>query len=439
MERIEKSIGHKVRNPIVQTLSKHLRVEAEIFKARSDFYSSNWAILALVNASEETDILESNIGELEKEAKEITRGEYTITTELVIKFALCERILKLKGRKNKHITKSMKILLEKSKDRNWFNSQETASMLLFLLNDCGFSSELDEVHKWLRSKNEQFIQNRNYPNVIDSSLGLLSYKNEIELRFEELAQNIEHQSIERISKVLIIIMRSGRNEYLNNLITILEEKLKDKFKNWIFPDLEMTLFEGISLINSNIPKQEIDRILGNLRSNNIEWANLIDITENGILLKNVDLIEFPYLNSKEDALSMLALLEVERDTVYQLNKEEFELANNAIREHKEGYTGIKKIQLQYLFYSSLILIFLFFVMSTYSLDILPDLIELIEKPSLYSLGKTLGYYAIFVILAIYYYRIGVKIIHNSEIGKTDLILLFPGIGSLYSWIGGRTK
>jgi len=439
MERIETSIGHRVRNPIVQTLSKHLRVETEIFKAKNDFYSSNWGILALVNANEEIDILESSIDELEKEAKEIIKEEYTITTELVIKFALCEKILKLKGRKNQYMTKSIKILLERSRDRNWLNSQETVSMLLFLLNDCGFSSELDEAYKWLRNKNEQFIQSRNYPNAIDSSLGLLSYKNEIELQFEELVRNIEHQSIERTSKLLMIVMKSGKNEYQNNLITILENKLKNKFKNWIFPDLEMTLFEGVSLMKSNIPKQEIDGILDNLRKDSIEWANSIDITENGILLKNVDLREFPYLNSKEDALSMLALLEAERDTVYQLNKEEYELANNALREHKEGYTGIKKNQLQYLFDFSLILIFLFFLVSTYSLDILPDPIELIESPSVYPLVKAFGYYSILVILAIYYYRVGVKIIHHGEIGKKDLVLLFPGIGFLYSWIGGRIK
>ncbi|KYK34932.1 MAG: hypothetical protein AYK18_13565 [Theionarchaea archaeon DG-70] len=439
MERIETSIGHRVRNPIVQTLSKHLRVETEIFKAKNDFYSSNWGILALVNANEEIDILESSIDELEKEAKEIIKEEYTITTELVIKFALCEKILKLKGRKNQYMTKSIKILLERSRDRNWLNSQETVSMLLFLLNDCGFSSELDEAYKWLRNKNEQFIQSRNYPNAIDSSLGLLSYKNEIELPFEELVRNIEHQSIERTSKLLMIVMKSGKNEYQNNLITILENKLKNKFKNWIFPDLEMTLFEGVSLMKSNIPKQEIDGILDNLRKDSIEWANSIDITENGILLKNVDLREFPYLNSKEDALSMLALLEAERDTVYQLNKEEYELANNALREHKEGYTGIKKNQLQYLFDFSLILIFLFFLVSTYSLDILPDPIELIESPSVYPLVKAFGYYSILVILAIYYYRVGVKIIHHGEIGKKDLVLLFPGIGFLYSWIGGRIK
>lgn len=436
MEKIKRSLAHRAKNPIVKTLSKHLMVEAVIFRIKNDFYSSNWAMAALVDANVEIDITKNDINELEKEAKEIIDGKYNITSELVVKFALCERIMKLTKKRNQYITESMKTLLDKSRTMNWLNSQETTSMLLFLLEDCGFDSELDEAYEWLLAKNRKFIHDRNYPNAVDSSLGLLSYKGKIELPFDEIVRNMMNESIERISKLLLCIVRSDNKEYLNDLIMILEDKLENKFKNWIFPSMETNLFEILCLVYSNIPKQNMCSILDNLRKDSKNWASFIDITNEGILLKKVDSGNLSYFNPKEDALSLLALLKAKRDTIYQLSEEEYEMANTALREHRGGYTGIKKSQLQYLFVFSLCLISLFFIISIYSLGILSDLNELLENPSFYFLVKKFRYYVIFIILAVYYCRIGLRIIHCGEISRKDIILLLPFVDKFYSMIGG---
>jgi len=38
---------------------------------------------------------------------------------------------------------------------------------------------------------------------------------------------------------------------------------------------------------------------------------------------------------------------------------------------------------------------------------------------------------------VFYYRIGDYLISNGEITKKELILLFPGVGAIYSWIRGE--
>lgn len=310
-------IGYKANNPIFQILLKHLSIEAEIFKVKNDIYSLSWILFALMETNKEKkSIVKFIISSLEAESKKIIEGDFDLTTELLIKFALGERILKFKDKKNHKITKAMKILLEESKNKKWLNSQETTSMLLFLLSkDDRFNSELNAAYKWLYSKYNQFIDAKNYANVIDSSLGLISHKNEqIKFPFKEVIRELKHQSIERISKFLIYLIYSGKKEYLTDTISLLEHKINDKFEKWIFPNLEMALFEGISLANSNLSKNDIKTILMNLQKDNEEWAKSISISDNGLTLTDIKEIKrIPAFNVKEDALSLLALSASERE------------------------------------------------------------------------------------------------------------------------------
>jgi len=439
---INPELGCKVENPIIQILIKHLKIEAKIFEAKKDIYSLNWALLALTNVGEENDkTIKSSITSLEDEANKIINGkEFDLTAELSIKFALGTKILALKKKKNSLIVESMKIILKKLEEKKWFKSQETTSMILFLLSDDNrFSLELDTAYKWLYAEHNQFVENKNYQNMIDSSLALLSYnKDQIKVPFKEMIGELEQQSIERISKFLICVTDNGKKEYLREVIPLLEHKINNKFENWIFPNIEMSLFEGINLANANLPEEEIKVIMDNFRKNHVGWTKFIDVTENGLLLKNVcGIRKIPAFNVKEDALSLMSLLKAGRKTVYQLNEKEHELATESIREHKEGYVGIKKKQINCLFYFSLFLMASIFLFSTYSIGILPNLIfELLKAPSIYSLVKVSGYWVIFGLLMIYFYRIGNNLISKGEINKKELILLFPVVKETYSWIKG---
>jgi len=435
-------LGCKAENPIVQILVKHLKVEAEIFEAKNDIYSLNWATLALINVNKEDDeIIKSGIISLENEANKIIYGkEFGLTSELIIKFALGIKILALRREENLQIIESMKILIKQLEEKNWFNSQETVSMLLFLLSDVdNFNSELNKASEWLDNRCKEFIKDRNYQNAIDASFGLSFCKNQIKLPSEEIIKILDAQSIERISKFLIYLHRNQETEYLKDVISLLENKLNDKFEDWVFPNLEMSLFEGINLANSNLPKEDILAIMDNFRKNDVKWAKFIDIGGNGLLLKNIHgITKIPAFNVKEDALSLLAILETERKTIYQLNEEEYESASKAIREHKDGYIGIKRKHINYFFHFSLILMVSLFLFSTYSIGILSNLIsELLKTPSIYFLAKSFGFCVIFVVLMVFYYRIGDYLISNGEITKKELILLFPGVGAIYSWIRGE--
>jgi hypothetical protein len=443
-------LGCKVENPIIQILVKHLAVEAEIFKAKNDIYSLNWAILALIGVDKEKDsILEEGIRALEKESEKIIGEVFDLTTELIIKFALGVRILKSKNRGNSLITKAMKILLKKSKDKNWFNSQETVSMLLFLLTDENeFKSELNEACNWLHNKYNHFIGGKNYQNAIDSSFGL-SFCRNVGLPSEEIIKIVDTQSIERISKFLISLCRNQENEYLEDVVSLLENRLNTKFSNWIFPNLEMSLFEGINLANTNLPKEDIKAIIDNFHKNKVEWAKFIDVSENGLLLKNISEIgKMPAFNVKEDALSLLALLEADRKKVYQLNEEGYKSMSKAIRERKEGYTGIKKSNFNYLFYFSLILMAASFILALafYALNGLQSIMSLYQiefslSPKniaiLLKSGSSAFLLVSFALFVVFYYRIFHRLLLEGEItSKKELILLFPGIKEVYSMIKG---
>lgn len=454
VKRTDGLLGCRVENPTIQILSNHLNVEAEIFKVKNDIYSLNWAIFALLGADKENEYsLKESIKALENESEKIIRGEFDLTTELIVKFALGVRILQSKNLENSKITKAMKNLLEKSKDKNWFNSQETVSMLLFLLADENkFKLELNDACNWLHNKCTHFIKEKNYPNAIDSSFGLLFCKN-IRLPSEEIIKILDTQSIERISKFLIYLYRNQETEYLEDVVSLLENKLNNKFADWIFPNLEMSLFEGINLANTNLPKEDIKAIMDNFHKNKVEWAKFIDVSENGLLLKKISKIgKMPAFNVKEDALSLLALLEADRKKVYQLNEEEYKSMSKAIRERKEGYTGIKESNFNYLFYFSLILMAASFILALafYALNGLQSIMSLYQiefslSPKniavLLKSGSSAILLAIFALFVVFYYRIFHRLLLEGEItSKKELILLFPGIKEVYSMIkGGKTN
>ena len=234
---------------------------------------------------------------------------------------------------------------------------------------------------------------------------------------------------------------------MRDVIPLLERKLNDKFEDWVFPNLEMCLFEGISLINSDIKKEDVQVILDNLRENNEEWANSVNIGDTGLTLRNIGgITKIPFLNVKEDVLSLLILLEAGRKTIYQLNEKEYELTNKAIRGHKDGYTGIKENNFECFFYFSLALITISFIFAFYALKGFQSIMELSQLELSWSLkniaillkssGSTI-LLVIFVLFIVFYYRIFYRLRLEGEIkSKKELLLLFPIIKELHSLIKG---
>jgi len=264
---------------------------------------------------------------------------------------------------------------------------------------------------------------------------------------------VDTQSIERISKFLIYLCRNQENEYLEDVVSLLENRLNNKFSNWISPNLEMSLFEGINLANTNLPKEDIKAIVDNFHKNKVEWAKFIDVSENGLLLKNIrEIAKMPAFNVKEDALSLLALLEADRKKVYQLNEEEYKSMSKAIRERKEGYTGIKESNFKYLFYFSLTLMAMSFILALafYALNGFQSIMSLSQiefslSPKnigiLLKSGSSAILLVIFALFVVFYYRIFHRLLIEGKItSKKELILLFPGIKEVYSKIkGGNTN
>ncbi|MCX6822257.1 MAG: hypothetical protein NTW30_05785 [Candidatus Aenigmarchaeota archaeon] len=433
-------LGYKVENPFIQVLLRHLTVEAEIFRTKKDLYSLNWVLLGLSDANKEIkDLFQYSIKSLEEESEKINNDDYELTTQLVIKFALAERILKNLGKQNAKITRAMNFLIKKAEDKNWFHSQETISLLLFLLGN-NYSNELQKAYDWLHSKYNQFKDSRNYPNLIDSALGLMSYnQNNVSFPVEEILDQIEQQSIERIAKFLILLkLEKEDNDTLRYTISILEGRLNNKFEKWIFPNLEMVLFEGINIMNSNLTTDNQKEIISNLQKNKVEWAKSLEITDKGLLLTNLEATkQIPNFNVKEDSIALLALSMAGRKSIYQLDEGEYETASKAIKQSKQGYTGIKEKHVKYYFYFSCLLLALFIFVTAYSIGLIPGLIfDLVEEFSVIILIKSVGYGVIFFYLMIFYYRIGDKLISKGEINKSDILASIFGFDRLISLIRG---
>jgi hypothetical protein len=122
--------------------------------------------------------------------------------------------------------------------------------------------------------------------------------------------------------------------------------------------------------------------------------------------------------------------------------------SKAIRERKEGYTGIKESNFNYLFYFSLILMAASFILALafYALNGLQSIMSLYQiefslSPKNIAVLLKSGSSAIllvsFALFVVFYYRIFHRLLLEGEItSKKELILLFPGIKEVYSMIKG---
>jgi len=443
-----KDFGYEIESPVIRALIEHLKVELQIFKSRNDAYGIGWALLPLIR-TDEKNVADINLISrlLKNEADELIKSEnLALTTELVTKFALGIKVLTLERKRvPQSIVKFMKTLLKESERRDWLKSPELVAMLLFTLSQISdFHSELSHASVWLYKKFSRFKRN-NYLNMIDAAFGLLSSEEEhrIELPSEEILRVINIQSIEKISKFLFYLARRQDIEHLKETVAILERRANEKFRRWLLPEVELSLFECMSLINSNLPEENVKAILENLRKNDVEWAKSIDIDDDRIVITNTHRFNnVPNFNVKEDALCVLALLEANRKNVFQLNKEEYELASKAILEHKEGYIGIKESNFKWLFGFSFGLVLISSVFAFYSPEILQNIIsdlvylELSLSPRnigiLFKSGVHGLILVIYATLLLFYFRVFKRLVSKGEIKNyKEVLLLYPFVGWLY--------
>ncbi len=142
-------------------------------------------------------------------------------------------------------------------------------------------------------------------------------------------------TIDRLAKALWFYSELGEQAPLHardELIRLLEDKIREKFHRWILPELELALFQGINLINSNLPREELMGILEDLRASNVGWASQVEPKGDRLVLAKLPSISnVPGFDAAEDALSYMALNAAGRSQVYQLNGEEYEMAAKSIR------------------------------------------------------------------------------------------------------------
>ena len=353
-------MGCRVINPIVQTLLDHLSVEARIAEAKGDLYKLVWAIMPFVIFEDSPKRDVSNLAKsLDRKAQELADGQ-DFTGENLLALALSVKVLRLAGHGiHSDVVKLLDTLLRQAEERRtWWKAPEAAGLMAFALVDVpGYRQHLTKLKTTLVNMERLASERHLHPQLIDTQFGL-AFLQPGELNtsvFELILGNLETQSLEKIGKFCIVLHKTEQHDYLRKAVLTLENKVRERFQQWVFPNLELTLFEGINLINSNLPVPIVKGILEGLRAHTGSWAANLDVEENAIVITNIDSIaRKPSFNPAEDALALMALRYGNRWHYYQLNSEEYERARQGIKalEGKEEYQLVQSCWLKRLMWLS---------------------------------------------------------------------------------------
>jgi hypothetical protein len=151
--------GMQQRNPLLVSLIRHLEVQSEIYQANDDLHNLGWAILGLIHSNSK---IENEL--LKGASKSLTKKiGHSLTSEVVIKFALWIRILKDRNKRlPRGMLRNLSYLFEELKNRNWMESTGTGSLLYFLLHDVDeFKEYTKTLSSWLDKKHKEYLNTRN--------------------------------------------------------------------------------------------------------------------------------------------------------------------------------------------------------------------------------------------------------------------------------------
>lgn len=322
LESLERKQAEK--SIITNYVERSLKIERKIARKREDLDNYCWSLLPYLFVDEKNsfeidrEFLKKGIKNCFSEI--LDKQNYALENFLSI--FLCYRI-------SQHVevgveVNKMKGVVEILKEHNWLRSPEFAGTVLFLLRDTGILKDSrGDVESYLQSKLEEGKNHRDLALLVDSLFGLEGEKHEIP---DEYLEDIDRLSTEKLSKLILIM--EGKEQGNTELETCLKRKIRERKMEFLSPESQIEIFEGIKIANSKLSTGRIKEILKNT-SENLKIDNSGAVTLNLSKTKN-----FPLLDVKSDALSYLALNRSQSDNQYTYTPEEHSRVKETIEEYQ---------------------------------------------------------------------------------------------------------
>jgi len=372
MEKENELMYSEMKNPIFQALEDQLRLEFEWAYADKNLYSISWIALYLKDLSnEDFKKIETLLNMYLKRIEETKLNSF-LTTEFILGLCFATKVIyNRKRRISAKLLRSLSLLLNEAKKRDWLNNHEFASLVLASLSGINeFDELLQAATSWVMGKYQDFIKNQNYEGAIDCLYGLRFRQKDLQLSLDdlhELMKQIDKISDETLAK-LCILLKEESKEFAVIFMVELERRLEDEFRNSLMPSLERGLREITSLLNSGYPSVAIKSIIEAKRKEGYSWAKDITVEDNSITIKRIPkLNELSKIDPKTHALAFKALDLHNRSYFVKLTKEEFQKLENTFRTTKKGYVGVRKREYQ-------IILLIAGITSFFTLIFLPDIL-----------------------------------------------------------------
>jgi len=372
MEKENELMYSEMKNPIFQALEDQLRLEFEWAYADKNLYSISWIALYLKDLSnEDFKKIETLLNMYLKRIEETKLNSF-LTTEFILGLCFATKVIyNRKRRISAKLLRSLSLLLNEAKKRDWLNNHEFASLVLASLSGINeFDELLQAATSWVMGKYQDFIKNQNYEGAIDCLYGLRFRQKDLQLSLDdlhELIKQIDKISDETLAK-LCILLKGGNEKFAVMFMVELERRLEDEFRNSLVPSLERGLREITSLLNSGYPSVTIKSIIEAKRREGYSWAKDITVEDNSITIKRIPkLNELSKIDPKTHALAFKALDLHNRSYFVKLTNEEFQKLENAFRTTKKGYVGVRKREYQ-------IILLIAGITSFFTLIFLPDIL-----------------------------------------------------------------
>jgi hypothetical protein len=353
------TLGVKVHNPIVLALGDHLKSEWEIYSQRDDLYYLGWLAIALANDDPwkkgKSGFIRASLEQRLKTLR-VSSFEDVVSGKVVreIALGLCA-VAVLGGRVTSAQRRKMAEILDFSQSKEWFESPQTAAIICFSLSgDKRFDQRVASATAWLQKRLSNALQAEQYEIVADCLFGLAHAADTIQnLPHTQLVARLANHTADRLAKAAWFCLRlddEAASYASGELIKLLEDRIRKKFQGWATPELQLALFEGVNLINSNLPPEEVVSILERVRTTGVAWARRIEPKGDQIVVTNLPHVsKLPRFDAAEDALSYVVLRAAGRGKVYQLTDEEYETATRSIRmlglDHKVSRRHLKRAHL----------------------------------------------------------------------------------------------
>ena len=448
----------EIKNPLYCSLENHVKLEMEWSASEKNLYSYCWGLLSLSKIPKEDialfkTMVGNEIDNFEKigDIRPFLRVDYISGLCLAVKI-LHDNKMKLSS----SMVNLVKNLLYECERRNWLDIHEFVSSILFSLASIrSFEEYIEKMKVWLEKKYGEFMKENNYESFIDCAFALSWFPHAISKMDSHFLTScmakMTEFSDERLAKLVLFLRNIKYQEKEIHLVEKeLHDRLENEFRNQLGPSLEHGLRELLNLMHSGCSPKAIVSIVQALKEKGIEWAKEISTDGSSIIIHRPPKPTYlPKIDPKTHSLALLSFKVSNRIIVYQLDREEFQKALDAVKQRKPYYKAIRiRTLCGILFFTILLTILTFGALSAIHVSIewstfwetlLTAISNLLNNP-LYTLSYALSVgfpYLLLVIFWIIDLRALNRLFRLGDIERQHVIDLVPGLRDLVEFIFGK--